>query len=188
MDDERRARFLRYFTKSGGHLTQPAGVSSVSMPCSSADGGQRQKRSKWDWIENSLRCYSGGPIALFTNNRSFSTICGPRHEDTDAATVCIDRAEPRKASNPLPPARRAAHQLRPQHRRGRFSLDGIYHVWAPSTACARRPDGVAHGASAKWDSSITASRRMVSLPRRRHGLPFRHENYIRKLGAVVRGC
>jgi hypothetical protein len=71
-----------------------------------------------------------------------------------------------------------------KHQTRAFSLDGIYHIWAPSTACVNgRPDALHWGTREVGfiDYRFTPggfSHRVVGAD-----FLFRHENYVRKLGS-----
>jgi hypothetical protein len=71
-----------------------------------------------------------------------------------------------------------------KHQTRAFSLDGIYHIWAPSTACVNgRPDALHWGTREVGFIDYRFSPEGFSHRVVGADFLFRHENYIRKLGA-----
>ena len=186
VNNERRARFLRHFGEERWAF-EAAGWGFVGINSQLfGSGGQQAEAEQWAWAEDSLRRYSGKPIALFTHKPLF--LDHPSDADHDDLTLrqsCIDRASRTRL---LALCREHGVQLVStghKHQTRAFSLDGIYHIWAPSTACVNgRPDALHWGTREVGfvDYRFTPdgfTHRIVGAD-----FLFRHENYIRKLGAA----
>lgn len=185
VNDERRARFLRYFDEERWAF-DAAGWGFIGIDALLfGSGGQPAEAEQWDWIEASLRHYSGRPIALFTHKPMFlDHPADPDYEDLTLRQSCIDRASRARL---LALCQRYGVRLISsghKHQTRAFSLDGIYHIWAPSTACVNgRPDALHWGVREVGfvDYRFTPdgfTHRIVGAD-----FLFRHENYLRKLGA-----
>ena len=185
VNDERRARFLRHFGEErwafdggGWHFV---GVNAQLF----GSGGQSAEADQWHWLEEDLERHAGAPIALFTHKPLFLD----HPSDADSADVnlrqsCLDHAS---RSRLLALCRRHGVRLVStghKHQTRAFSLDGIYHIWAPSTACVNgRPDALHWGAREVGFIDYRFgpdgfSHRVVGSD-----FLFRHENYVRRLGA-----
>jgi 3',5'-cyclic AMP phosphodiesterase CpdA len=187
VNDERRARFLRHFGEERWAFAAGGwrflGLNAQLF----GSGGQAAEAEQWDWIENELRNElqgrAGAPIALFTHKPLF--LDHPSDDDPADLTLrqsCLDRASRTRL---LALGRRYGVRLIStghKHQTRAFSLDGIYHVWAPSTACVNgRPDALHWGTREVGfiDYRFTPdgfSHRVVGAD-----FLFRHENYMRKL-------
>jgi 3',5'-cyclic AMP phosphodiesterase CpdA len=185
VNDERRARFLRHFGEerwsfdAGGWLF--LGFNAQLF----GSGGQAAEAEQWDWLESELRGQAGAPVALFTHKPLF--LDHPSDDDPADTTLrqsCLDRASRTRLL-----ALSQRHGVRlistgHKHQTRAFALDGIYHIWAPSTACVNgRPDALHWGAREVGfvDYRFTPdgfSHRVVGAD-----FLFRHENYVRRLGA-----
>ena len=184
VNDERRARFLRYFGEerwafdAGGWRF--LGLNSQLF----GSGGQPAEAEQWHWLEDELQRRAGTPCALFTHKPLF--LDHPSDADPDDPTLlqsCLDRASRTRL---LALCQRHGVRLVStghKHQARAFSLDGIYHIWAPSTACVNgRPDALHWGTREVGfiDYRFTPdgfSHHVVGAD-----FLFRHENYVRKLG------
>jgi 3',5'-cyclic AMP phosphodiesterase CpdA len=147
VNDERRARFLRYFGEerwafdaAGWHFI---GVNSQLF----GSGGQPAETEQWDWLEDDLQRHAGSPMALFTHKPLFlDHPSDADHEDPTLRQSCVDHASRARL---LGLCQRHGVRLIStghKHQTRAFSLDGIYHVWGPSTACVNgRPDALHWG-------------------------------------------
>ena len=186
VNDERRARFLRYFDEERWAFEAAGwgfvGINALLL----GSGGQPAEAEQWDWIEHSLRGYAGRPIALFTHKPMFlDHPTDPDYEDLTLRQSCIDRASRTRL---LALCRQHGVRLISsghKHQTRTFSLDGIYHIWAPSTACVNgRPDALHWGV--REVGFVDYRFRPDGFTHRIIGpdFLFRHENYVRKLGAA----
>jgi 3',5'-cyclic AMP phosphodiesterase CpdA len=185
VNDERRARFLRHFGEERWAFEAGGwgfvGINAMLF----GSGGTPAEAEQWDWIEASLRGYSGRPIALFTHKPMFlDHPSDPDHEDLTLRQSCVDRASRLRL---LALCRENGVRLISsghKHQTRAFSLDGIYHVWAPSTACVNgRPDALHWGVREVGFVDYRFgpdgfTHRIVGAD-----FLFRHENYLRKVGA-----
>jgi 3',5'-cyclic AMP phosphodiesterase CpdA len=182
VNDERRARFLRHFGEERWAF-EAAGWGFVGVNAQLfGSGGQPAEAEQWDWIETSLRRFSGLPIALFLHKPLFlDTPSEPDHEDPLLRQSCLDLAS---RSRLLELCRRHGVRLIScghKHQSRSFSLDGIYHVWSPATACVNGPPDRLH-----WGVREVGFVEYRFLPDRfTHRFVgadflFRHENYMRK--------
>ena len=184
VDDGRRARFVRHFGEerwcfeAGGWGF--VGVNAMLF----GSGGQAAEAEQWAWIEERLRAHAGRPIALFTHKPLFlDHPSDADHEDLTLRQSCIDRESRMRLI-----ALCRQHGVRlvssgHKHQTRAFSLDGIYYIWAPSTACVNgRPDSLHWGVREVGfvDYRFTPD----SFTHRIVGADFlfRHENYLRRPG------
>jgi 3',5'-cyclic AMP phosphodiesterase CpdA len=147
-------------------------------------GGLPEEAEQWSFIERSLSEHRGQPIALFIHKPLF--LDHPAEADSKDPSIsqsCLDLGSRTRLL-----ALCRAHGVKlissgHKHQTRTFSLDAIYYLWGPSTACVNgaptalhwgvrevgfidyrfRPDG--------FDHCIVGANFL-----------FRHENYIRKLG------
>lgn len=149
--------------------------------------GLAEEAAQWDWLERSLAGLAGSPVALFLHKPLF--LDHPSEADAADETLrqsCLDRASRLRLL-----ALAQAHGVKlvscgHKHQTRTFSLDGIYHFWAPSTACVNGAPSALH-----WGTREVGfveyrfgpggfSHRIVG-----NDFLFRHENYIRKLGGAA---
>jgi 3',5'-cyclic AMP phosphodiesterase CpdA len=182
VDDARRARFIKHFGEERWAF-EAAGWAFVGLNSQLlGSNGQTAEAEQWTWLEQTLGGFANRPVALFLHKPLF--LDHPSEPDYDDLTLrqsCIDSASRTRL---LALCRRHGVRLVSsghKHQTRSFSLDGIYHIWAPSTACVNsspttlhwgirevgfidyrfRPDGFVH--------------RVVGAD-----FLFRHENYMRK--------
>lgn len=185
VDDERRARFLRYFGEERWAF-EAAGWGFVGINSQLfGSGGQPAEAEQWDWIEKQLGHHAGKPIALFTHKPLFlDHPSDPDHEDLTLRQSCLDRASRTRL---LALCQRYGVRLVStghKHQTRAFSLEGIYHIWAPSTACVNgRPDILHWGTREVGFVDYRFTPRGFTHRVAGADFLFRHENYMRKLGA-----
>ena len=184
IDADRISRFRRHF--GADHWSFDAagwGFVGVNAQLFGANGLE-EEAAQWAFIERAFAGHRGKPIALFIHKPLF--LDHPSESDSDDPSVsqsCLDRASRTRLLGLC-----RAHGVKlvssgHKHQTRSFSLDGIYYLWGPATACVNgaptalhwgvrevgfidyrfHPDGFAH--------------RIVGAD-----FLFRHENYVRKLG------
>lgn len=184
VNDERRARFLGHFGEerwvfeAGGW-----GFLGLNAQLFGSDG-QPAEADQWEWIEHSLRGLSGRPIALFMHKPAF--LDHPTDRDYDDLLLRQSCVDLKSRERLLGLCHRHGVRLVScghKHQTRAFSLDGIYHIWAPSTACVNGPPDRLH-----WGVREVG---FVDYRFRPDGFThhfvgtdflFRHENYMRKSG------
>ena len=186
VNDARRARFVSHFGEERWAFDAAGwgfvGINSQLL----GSAGQPAEAEQWQWLAQTLEGFSQKPVALFLHKPLFlDHPSEPDYEDLALRQSVIDAASRARL---LDLCKR--HHVRlissgHKHQTRSFSLDGIYHIWAPSTACVNglpsapqwgtrevgfvdyrfRPDGFDH--------------RIVGAD-----FLFRHEGYMRKYGAA----
>ncbi len=150
-------------------------------------GGLAEETDQWSFIAHSLAEHSGKPIALFIHKPLF--LDHPSESDSTDPSVsqsCLDRISRTRLLELCRTHGVKLISCGHKHQTRAFSLDGIYHLWAPSTACVNGAPSVLH-----W-----GSREVGFIDYRFHAqgfnhriigadFLFRHENYIRKLGDSI---
>jgi 3',5'-cyclic AMP phosphodiesterase CpdA len=185
VNDERRTRFLRHFGEERWAF-EAAGWGFVGINAQLfASDGQPAEAEQWAWIEERLRVLSGRPIALFMHKPAFlDHPADPDYDDPLLRQSCVDAGSRARL---LGLCRRHGVRLIScghKHQSRAFSLDGIYHVWAPSTACVNGPPDRLHW-GVREVGFVDYRFRPDGFTHRFVGADFlfRHENYMRKLGA-----
>jgi len=182
VNDERRARFVRHYGEERWAF-EAGGWGFVGINAQLfGSGGQRAEAEQWKWIEENLSRFAGSAIALFLHKPLFLDHPGEAdHEDLILRQSCLDLASRTRL---LELCRRAGVRLIScghKHQSRSFSLDGIYHVWSPATACVNGPPDRLHWGVREVgfvEYRFTAGRfthRFVGSD-----FLFRHENYMRK--------
>jgi len=186
VNDARRARFLTHFGEERWAFDAAGwgfvGINSQLL----GSAGQPAEAEQWQWLEQALQRFSGTPVALFLHKPLF--LDHPAEADYDDLTLrqsCVDAASRARL---LDLARRHGVRLVScghKHQTRSFSLDGIYYIWAPSTACVNSPPTTLHWGTrevgfvdyrfypAGFDHRIVGA-----------DFLFRHESYMRKFGAA----
>ena len=182
VNDERRARFVRHYGEERWAFNAAGwGFVGINAQLFGSDG-QRAEAEQGDFLAEQFARYAGKPIALFLHKPLFLDSPGdPDHEDPVLRQSCLDLAS---RSRLLALCARCGVRLVScghKHQSRSFSLDGIYHVWSPATACVNGPPDRLH-----WGV------REVGFVEYRFGAErfthrfvgadflFRHENYMRK--------
>jgi len=185
INDARRQRFIRHFGEERWAFEAGQwGFIGVNAQLFGS-GGQPAEAEQWSWIEEKLGGLSGRRIALFLHKPLFlDHPSDPDHEDLVLRQSCVDLASRARL---LALAHRHGVRLVScghKHQSRAFSLDGVYHIWAPSTACVNGPPDRMHWGVREVgfiDYRFTAdgfTHRFVGSD-----FLFRHENYMRKHGA-----
>lgn len=187
VDDARRARFVNHFGEERWAF-DAAGWGFVGLNSQLlGSGGQPAEAEQWMWLEQALDHSRGRPIALFLHKPLF--LDHPSEPDYDDPTLrqsCIDAASRARL---LGLCRRYGVRLVSsghKHQTRSFSLDGIYHLWAPSTACVNSPPATLHWGTREV-GFVDFRFRPGGFDHRVVGADFlfRHENYIRKYSPTV---
>lgn len=185
VNDERRARFLNHFGEERW-VFEAAGWGFVGLNAQLfGSNGQPAEAEQWEWIEQSLDRLSGRPIALFTHKPMFlDHPSDSDHDDLLLRQSCVDL---KSRTRLLGLCRRHGVRLIScghKHQTRAFSLDGIYHIWAPSTACVNGPPNRLHW-GVREVGFVDYRFHPDGFTHRFVGADFlfRHENYMRKSGA-----
>jgi 3',5'-cyclic AMP phosphodiesterase CpdA len=186
VNDARRERFLRHFGEERWAFAKAGwGFVGINSQLLGSDG-QPAEDEQWTWLERTLREQEGQPIALFLHKPLFlDHPSEPDHEDPTLRQSCIDSASRTRL---LDLCRRHGVRLVStghKHQTRSFSLDGIYYLWAPSTACVNSPPTTLHWGTREV-GFIDYRFRPGGFDHRLVGADFlfRHENYIRKYGSA----
>jgi len=186
VNDARRARFVAHFGEERWAFEAAGwGFVGINSQLLGSDG-QAAEAEQWSWLEQTLAGCSSGPVALFLHKPLFlDHPSEPDYEDPTLRQSCIDAASRARL---LDLCRR--HRVRlvssgHKHQTRSFSLDGIYYLWAPSTACVNSPPTTLHW-GAREVGFIDYRFRPDGFDHRIVGADFlfRHENYVRKYGAA----
>jgi 3',5'-cyclic AMP phosphodiesterase CpdA len=182
VNEERRARFVNYFGEERWAFER-AGWSFIGLNSQLlGSDGQPAEAEQWKWLEGTMAALEPKPIALFLHKPLFlDHPSEPDHEDLTLRQSCID-AESRTRLLDL--CRRYGVRLVStghKHQTRSFSLDGIYYLWAPSTACVNSPPTTLHW-GVREVGFIDYRFRAGIFEHRIVGADFlfRHENYVRK--------
>jgi len=148
--------------------------------------GQPAEAEQWAWLEKALAGFGGKPTALFLHKPLFlDHPSEPDCEDPSMRQSCADAASRARLLDLCKRHRVRLVSSGHKHQTRSFSLDGIYYIWAPSTACVNgAPDAKHWGAREVGfvDYRFTPEgfdHRIVGAD-----FLFRHENYIRKYGVA----
>ena len=185
---ERIARFRhRYGDDRWSFAAAGWGFVGVNAQLFGADG-LAEEAAQWAFIERSLQEHCPRPIALFVHKPLF--LDHPSEADSSDPNIsqsCLDRASRKRLLDLC-----HAHGVKlvscgHKHQTRTFSLDGIYHVWGPSTACVNGAPTAMHWGTREV-GFIDYRFRADGFDHRVVGADFlfRHENYIRKLGQSMK--
>jgi len=185
VNDVRRARFIGHFGEERWSF-EAAGWGFVGMNSQLlGSNGQKAEADQWQWVEETLGAQSGKPIALFLHKPLFlDHPSEPDHDDPTLRQSCIDA---QSRARLLDLSRRFGVRLVSsghKHQTRTFSLDGVYYIWAPSTACVNSPPTTLHWGTREV-GFIDYEFRPGTFEHHVVGADFlfRHENYIRKYGS-----
>src|SRR5687767_11804076 len=186
VNDIRRERFLRHYGEERW-VFEAAGWGFVGVNAQLfGSNGQAAESAQWAWLEQCLAACDGRPLALFIHKPLFlDHPSEPDHEDLTLRQSCLDAASRARL---LDLCRRHGVKLVSsghKHQTRSFSLDGIYYLWAPSTACVNNPPTTVHW-GVREVGFIDYRFRPDGFDHRIIGADFlfRHENYVRKYGAA----
>ena len=187
VNDARRERFLRYFGEERWAFERAGwGLVGLNSQLLGSDG-QPAEAAQWSWLEQTLAELGAQPIALFLHKPLFlDHPSEPDYEDATLRQSCIDAGSRARLLDLC-----RCHGVRlvssgHKHQTRSFSLDGIYYLWAPSTACVNGPPTTLHW-GVREVGFIDYRFRPGGFDHRIVGpdFLFRHENYIRKYAAAA---
>ena len=188
VSDARCARFVSYFGEERWSFEAAgwgfAGINSQWL----GSNGHPAEAAQWQWLGQTLAGFAGKPVALFLHK--------PLFLDHPSEPDYVD--DPSVRQSVIDSASRArllelckAHGVRliscgHKHQTRSFALDGIYHIWAPSTACVNGSPTSRHW-GAREVGFIDFQFRPDGFEHRIVGADFlfRHESYMRKAGAAA---
>jgi 3',5'-cyclic AMP phosphodiesterase CpdA len=181
---ERLARYRRHYGEDRWSF-EAAGWGFVGVNAQLfGSGGPPAEVEQWSFIEESFLAHRGRPIALFIHKPLF--LDHPVEADSEDPSVsqsCLDLSSRTRLL-----ALCRAHGVKlvscgHKHQTRTFSLDGIYHLWGPSTACVNGAPSALHW-GVREVGFIDYRFRPGGFDHRIVGADFlfRHENYMRKLG------
>lgn len=186
VSDERRARFVRHFGEERWAF-EAAGWGFVGINSQLlGSAGQPAEDGQWQWLEQTLQGSPDNRVALFLHKPLFLDHPSEQdHEDLSIRQSCIDNASRTRLLDLCQRHRVRLVSCGHKHQTRSFSLDDIYYVWAPSTACVNGPPSTLH-----W-----GTREVGFVDYRFHpdgfdhrivgaDFLFRHESYVRKFGAA----
>lgn len=183
IDDTRRARFVKHFGEERWAFEAAgwgfAGINAQLL----GSKGQSAETEQWDWLEQTLAGWRGRPVALFMHKPLFlDHPTEPDYEDPWTRQSCIDAASRERM---LELCKRYGVRIIStghKHQTRTFSFEGIYYLWAPSTACVNSAPTMLHWGTREVGFFDLRFRADGSFDHRLVGpdFLFRHENYIRK--------
>jgi 3',5'-cyclic AMP phosphodiesterase CpdA len=183
IDEARRARFIRHFGEERWAF-DAAGWGFVGINAQLLGSkGQNAEAEQWDWLEKTLAGWQGQPIALFMHKPLFlDHPTEPDYEDPWTRQSCIDSVSRQRL---LVLCKRSGVRLIStghKHQTRTFSFEGIYYLWAPSTACVNSAPTMIHWGTREVGFFDLRFRPDGRFDHRLIGpdFLFRHENYIRK--------
>ncbi len=186
VNDERRARFVSHFGEERWAFEAAGwGFVGINSQLLGSDG-QSAEAGQWQWLAQALAGFSGKQTALFLHKPLFlDHPSEPDYEDVSVRQSCIDAASRKRLLDLC-----SKHHVRlvssgHKHQTRSFSLDGIYYIWAPSTACVNGAPTAPHWGTREV-GFIDYTFRPDGFDHRIVGADFlfRHENYVRKYGAA----
>ena len=187
VNDARRARFLTHFGEERWAFEAAdwafVGINSQLL----GSDGQPAEAEQWEWLAQTLADTRAGRVALFLHKPLF--LDHPSEPDYDDPTLrqsCIDAASRARLLDLCKRHRVRLVSSGHKHQTRSFSLDGIYHIWAPSTACVNSPPTTLHWGTREV-GFIDYRFRPGEFEHRVVGADFlfRHENYIRKYSGAA---
>lgn len=186
VNDERRARFVSYFGEERWAFEAAGwGFVGVNAQLFGSDG-QAAEAELWTWLDHALGSFSAQPVALFLHKPLF--LDHPSERDSNEGSIrqsCLDAVSRARL---LELCKRHGVRLISsghKHQTRSFMLDGIYYIWAPSTACVNSPPTALHW-GAREVGFVDYHFRPDGFDHRIVGADFlfRHESYMRKLGGA----
>ena len=188
VNDERRARFVSYFGEERWAFDASGwgfvGVNSQLM----GSAGQPAEDEQWLWLERSLAAFKGMRIALFLHKPLFlDHPSEPDYEDATLRQSCIDSGSRARLLELCRQYGVGLVSVGHKHQTRSFYLEGIYYVWAPSTACVNNPPATMHW-GAREVGFVDYRFRPDGFDHRIVGSDFlfRHESYMGKYSAAER--
>ena len=186
VNDTRRERFVRYFGEER-FAFEGAGWGFVGLNSQLlGSGGQSAEAEQWSWLESTLGQMGTSRVALFLHKPLFlDHPSEPDHDDPTLRQSCIDSGSRARLLDLCKRHRVRLVSSGHKHQTRSFSLDGIYYLWAPSTACVNAPPTTLHW-GVREVGFIDYRFRPGEFDHRIVGADFlfRHENYVRKYVAA----
>jgi 3',5'-cyclic AMP phosphodiesterase CpdA len=187
VNDERRSRFVRYFGEERWAFER-AGWGFVGLNSQLfGSAGQPAEAEQWKWLEDTLSAFGKGPAAIFLHKPLF--LDHPSERDYDDNLLLRQSVlDSGSRARLLDLCRR--HHVRlvstgHKHQTRAFLLDGIYYIWAPSTACVNGAPTALHW-GVREVGFVDYRFRPGAFEHRIVGADFlfRHENYVTRHGAA----
>jgi 3',5'-cyclic AMP phosphodiesterase CpdA len=182
VNDARRARFVSYFGEERWSFTAAGwgfvGINSQLL----GSAGQPAEAEQWLWFEQTLRSFAPQPVALFLHKPLFLDHPSERdYEDLGLRQSVIDTASRARLLDLCQRHRVRLISSGHKHQTRSFSLDDIYYIWAPSTACVNSPPTALHW-GAREVGFVDYRFRPDGFDHHMVGADFlfRHESYMRK--------
>ena len=186
VSDARRTRFLAHFGEERWAF-ETSGWGFVGLNSQLlGSAGQAAEAEQWIWLTRTLESFSKGPVALFLHKPLFlDHPSEPDYEDPALRQSCIDSASRARLLDLCRSHRVRLVSSGHKHQTRSFSLDGIYYLWGPSTACVNSPPTTLHWGTREV-GFIDYRFRPDGFDHRIVGADFlfRHESYVRKYGAA----
>ncbi len=186
VNDARRARFVAYFGEERWAFAAAgwgfAGINSQLL----GSNGQPAEAEQWVWLEKTLAGFAPQPVALFLHKPLFlDHPSEPDYEDPGMRQSVIDAASRQRLLEMCKRHRVRLISCGHKHQTRSFLLDGIYHIWAPSTACVNNPPTALHW-GVREVGFVDYRFHPDGFDHRIVGADFlfRHESYMRKYRAA----
>jgi 3',5'-cyclic AMP phosphodiesterase CpdA len=181
---ERMARYRRHYGED--HFSfSAAGWGFIGVNAQLfGSAGLAEEADQWSFIERGLAEHSGNPVALFMHKPLF--LDHPTESDSTDPSIsqsCLDRTSRSRLLELCRAHGVSLISCGHKHQTRAFSLDGIYHLWAPSTACVNGAPSALHWGTREV-GFVDYRFRPDGFDHRIVGADFlfRHESYVRKLG------
>lgn len=186
VNDTRRDRFISYFGEERWAF-QAAGWGFVGINSQLlGSDGHPAEAAQWLWLEQTLPGFAHAPVALFLHKPLFlDHPSEPDYEDPTLRQSCIDAASRARLLELCRSHRVRLVSCGHKHQTRSFSLDGIYYIWAPATACVNSPPTALHWGTREV-GFVDYRFRADGFDHRIVGADFlfRHESYMRRYGAA----
>jgi 3',5'-cyclic AMP phosphodiesterase CpdA len=186
VNDARRARFVKHFGEERWAFEAAGwGFVGINAQLLGSDG-QPAEAEQWEWLAHTLNGFAKKPAVLFLHKPLFlDHPSEPDSADPSVRQSCIDAVSRARLLELCKCHRVRLISSGHKHQTRSFSLDGIYYIWAPSTACVNGPPGAPQW-GAREVGFIDYRFRPDGFDHRIVGADFlfRHENYVRKYGAA----
>lgn len=186
VNTERCARFVSYFGEERWAFEAAGwGFAGINAQWLGSDGHSAEA-AQWQWLQQTLAGFAGKRIALFLHKPLF--LDHPLEQDHEVPSVRQSVIDAASRARLLALCKEYGVRLISsghKHQTRSFALDGIYHIWAPSTACVNGAPTSLH-----WGTREVGfvdyqfhpdgfSHRIVGAD-----FLFRHESYVRKWAAA----
>lgn len=187
VDDTRRARFVRHFGEERWAFAA-AGWGFVGINAQLlGSNGQPAEAEQWQWLEKAVAGFAGLPIALFLHKPLFlDHPSEPDYEDPTLRQSCLDSGSRAQLIGLCQRGGVRLVSAGHKHQTRFFSLDNIYYLWGPSTACVNGPPTALHWGAREVGFIDFRFRHGGTFEHRVVGgdFLFRHESYMRKIAVA----